>query len=76
MVAQLSVKIKSSNVGIGCLSLFMARFAILMSTHTLTSPLFFGVITSGDTHRVGPLTRSIMPFSSRLSSSALTFWRM
>ncbi len=45
-------------LGLGCLSLRMALFGILMST---TLPIFFGIMTRGETHVVGPSTFSIIP---------------
>ena len=42
-----------SIVGIGCLSLAIAAFALRMSTQILISPSAFGPTASGDTHSVG-----------------------
>ncbi len=42
-------------------SLRMALFGILISTHRRTLPFFFGAMTRGETHVVGPSTFSIIP---------------
>ena len=50
----------SSTVGIGYRSLTIASLALLISKHILISLSGFGIITTGFTQGVGPLTLSIM----------------
>jgi len=70
IVTPLRVWIRSSTVGLGCPWL-IALFAILISTHNRTSPLFLGITTRGNIHGVGPSTFWIIPCLSRLLSSAV-----
>ena len=62
----------SSTVGIGWRSLMTASFACLISTQSLMS-FFFGTITTGDTHGVGPCAYSIMSNFSNSSSFSSRF---
>ena len=59
-------------VGIGCLSLSMAPFALLMSTQIRISPSGFGTTTRGDVHSVGPHGTSSMMSSCNNSSNFLS----
>ena len=70
------VCVRSSTVGLGWRSRWMAWLALLMSTHMQASPFFFGVATNGETHGVGPSTFSMIPCFSRFSSSCSTFFLM
>ena len=68
--------IKSSTVGLGCLSRFIALLAIRISTQSRTSPFFLGMTTNGETQGVGPSTFSMIPCRSRFSNSLETFFLM
>ena len=63
-------------VGIGCLSLFIALLASRKSTQMRIPPFFFGTITVGLNHGVGPSTFSIMSSFSSLSSPCSTSFLM
>ena len=63
----------SSIVGMGCLSLSIAEFALRMSTQIRTSPSAFGTTTNGETYSVGlcdtSLIMSLATSSSNFSST-------
>ena len=59
-------------VGIRCVSLSMAPFALRLSTQIRISPSGFGTTTRGDVHSVGPHGTSSMMYSCSSSSNFLS----
>ena len=59
-------------VGIGCLSLWIALFALRMSTQIRISPSGFGTTTRGDVHSVGLHGTSSLMTTWSISSNFLS----
>lgn len=67
---------RSSIIGIRCFSRLTALFASYMSTHILTWQELLGTMMMGLTHRVAPVTGSMMSSSSNCFKSISTSFLM
>ena len=72
-VAPASFAMVSSTVGKTKASRWTEPLSFFRSTQILTSPFFFRTVTIGAHHSVGSVTGSMMPASTILASSPLTF---